>query len=62
MSDRLRVLRDAVLARRGRHVEVTPTGEVRETQAPPPAPDDPPDERKPTKLSARTFGGRSGQS
>ena len=56
MADNLRRLRDAVL-QRGREVEVTEQGEVREAKT-----DDAPDAtpKKSTKLSARTFGGPLG--
>lgn len=56
MNERLRVLRNAVLGR-GREVEVTPEGEVRElTSRDEEAAETPPVEERPTKLAPRTFG------
>jgi hypothetical protein len=50
MNNRLQQLRDAVVSR-GREVEVTPSGEVRDASR-----DPKPENDKPTKLAPRTFG------
>lgn len=54
MQEKVQQLRDAVLGRSEREVEVGPNGEVRERAA-----ERPEDGEKPraTKLAARTFGG-----
>ena len=61
MTDPLKRLRDAVTGR-GREVEVTADGTVREidksTPATEPVIDPPVDPTKPTKLAPRTFGTR----
>jgi hypothetical protein len=57
--DQLKRLRDAVLGREDREVQVTPSGEVRPIEIVPREPrgaDEPP---KATKLAARTFGAPS---
>ena len=53
MNEKVQQLRDAVLGRSDREVEVGPNGEVRERTA-----ETPEDPEKPmaTKLAARTFG------
>mgnify|MGYP001570473605 CR=1 FL=1 len=55
MNEKLQKLRDAVVGR-GREVEVTPTGEVREVSNKSDSPDTPAETGKPTKLADRTFG------
>lgn len=52
MNDRLQRLRDAVV-NRGRELEVTPNGEVREARR---EGDTKHDQPRATKLAARTFG------
>lgn len=52
MNDRLQKLRDAVV-QRGREVEVTENGEVREVQH---NDEKKSEQAKPTKLAPRTFG------
>jgi hypothetical protein len=54
MNDKLQKLRDAVVGR-GREVEVTPDGQVREVQKPG-AEDALSEAPKATKLAERTFG------
>lgn len=55
--NRLQQLRDAVVSR-GREVEVTPSGEVRDAQQVPPDNEGKGDEKptRATKLAPRTFG------
>jgi hypothetical protein len=53
MNDRIQRLRDAVVTR-GREVEVTPSGEVREARPEGEAKPEP--QAKATKLAPRTFG------
>ena len=55
MTEHMRRLREAVLSRDARHVEVDPDGQVQEVQADSPKRSDRP-KGKPTKLAARTFG------
>jgi hypothetical protein len=57
MTTNLTQLREAVLGR-GRQVEVSPRGEVREVGAEekPPNPETPTEKPKPTRLAPRTFG------
>ena len=54
MNESIKRLRDAVVGR-GREVEVTPDGQVREV-AKPGAEDSQPEAPKATKLAERTFG------
>jgi hypothetical protein len=57
VNEKVQRLRDAVLGRSGREVEVAPDGEVRERLVQPEPESEPATQPiKPTKLAARTFG------